>query len=80
MARRAGVFFGGKKVVILGSGGTSLTAQAVAKDAGAREVVVVSRAGENNYENLGAHAGCEVLINTRPWACTQQRRNNRIIG
>lgn len=42
-ARRAGISFAGKKVLILGSGGTSLTARYAAADTGAREIVVVSR-------------------------------------
>ncbi len=41
--RRAGISFAGKKVLILGSGGTSLTARYAAADTGAREIVVVSR-------------------------------------
>ena len=66
MLRRARISLTGKKVLILGSGGASLTAQAAAKREGAREVVVVSRAGPDNYENLDRHAGAEVLINTTP--------------
>jgi shikimate dehydrogenase len=67
MLRRAGISLKGKKVLILGSGGASLTAQAAAKQEGAREIVVVSRTGEDNYENLPRrHAGAGVLINTTP--------------
>lgn len=66
MARRAGISFAGRKVVIFGSGGTSLTARRVAADEGAREVVIVSRSGENNYDNLDRHADAEILINTTP--------------
>lgn len=66
MARRAGISFAGKKVVILGSGGASLTAQAVVRTEGARETIVVSRSGENNYENLSRHADAELIINTTP--------------
>jgi shikimate dehydrogenase len=66
MASRAGISLQGKKVVILGSGGASLTAQYVAKTAGAREIVVVSRNGENNYNNLTRHADAQILINTTP--------------
>jgi len=65
-ANQAGISFRGKKVVILGSGGTSLTARAVASDEGARELVVVSRSGENNYGNLARHADAEVIVNTTP--------------
>ena len=54
-------------MVILGSGGASLTAQAAAKREGAREIAVVSRSGPDNYETLpDRHGGAEVLINTTP--------------
>lgn len=66
MAERAGTSLAGKKVLILGSGGASLTAQAVSRAMGAREVVVVSRSGEDNYENLSRHADAEILVNTTP--------------
>lgn len=66
MARRAGVDMTGKKVVILGSGGTSRTARAAAKVMGASEVIVVSRGGENNYGNISRHADTQVIINTTP--------------
>lgn len=65
MAVRAGINFAGKKTLILGSGGTSLTAQAVVRAAGG-EAVVISRYGENNYENLEKHADADYLINTTP--------------
>ena len=66
LAKRAGVDMAGKKVVILGSGGTSRTAQAAARELGAAEIVVVSRRGEDNYETLPRHADAGVLINTTP--------------
>ena len=66
MAERAGIRLDGKKVVILGSGGASLTAQAVSRAMGAREVIVVSRSGEDNYENLSRHADAEIVVNTTP--------------
>ena len=66
MARRAGLELRGHKVVILGSGGTSLTAQAAARVCGAREIVVVSRRGMDSYENLGRHADAEIVVNTTP--------------
>lgn len=67
MLRRAGITLAGKKVLILGSGGASLTAQAAAKREGAREIVVVSRSGPDNYENLSRrHNDAEALINTTP--------------
>ena len=66
MAQRAGISFAGKKVVILGSGGASLTAQAVARAEGAKTVAVISRSGEDNYENLDRHADAQILINATP--------------
>ena len=66
LANRAGVDMAGRKVVVLGSGGTSRTAQAAAKELGASEIVVISRRGEDNYKNLSRHADARVLINTTP--------------
>lgn len=66
MLWHAGIELSGKKVIILGSGGTSLTAHAVAEDMGADRIVVVSRKGEDNYENLSRHRDTEVIINTTP--------------
>ncbi len=66
LARRTGVDMAGKKVVVLGSGGTSHTACAAARELGAAQVITVSRRGEDNYGNLSRHAGAQVLINTTP--------------
>ena len=66
MARRAGIGFAGKKVVVLGSGGASLTAQAAARREGAREITVISRSGPDNYGNLDRHADAEIVVNTTP--------------
>ena len=66
MAARAGISFAGRKVAILGSGGTSLTARTVAADEGAREVVVVSRSGAVNYGDLSPVADSDIVINTTP--------------
>ena len=66
MARRANISFAGRKVVVFGSGGASLTAQFAAKRGGAREVVVVSRSGVEHYGNLHRHADAEILVNTTP--------------
>lgn len=66
LAKRTGVDMAGKKVVILGSGGTSRTARAAARELGAAEIVVISRRGKDNYGNLSRHADARVLINTTP--------------
>ena len=62
---RFGVSLKGKKVLVLGSGGASATAVAVLRDRGA-ETVVVSRTGENSYENLDRHKDAAVVVNTTP--------------
>jgi len=66
MVERSGIRLEGKKVVILGSGGASLTARAAAETKGAREIVVISRGGENNYDNLSRHADAEIVVNCTP--------------
>lgn len=67
MTGRAGVTITGKKAVILGSGGTSLTARAACRRLGAREIVTVSRKGPVDYDALCRdHADAQVLINTTP--------------
>ena len=66
MADRARIGFRNRKVLVLGSGGASLTARAVASDRGAAEVVVISRSGEDNYENISRHADADVIVNCTP--------------
>lgn len=65
-----GVSLKGKKVLILGTGGTSRTARAVAEALGAREILKVSRkSGEGviTYdEALSEHNDAEIIINTTP--------------
>lgn len=65
-ARRAGVTFAGRHVLILGSGGTSLTAFQAAEDLGAASVERVSRSGELNYENVYRREETEIVVNTTP--------------
>lgn len=62
----AGIEVKGLKCAVLGSGGASLTVQAVLGDMGAGEIVVISRSGENNYENISRHFDSEVIVNTTP--------------
>lgn len=58
-----------KKVAILGTGGTSKTAQAVADFLGAKKTLTVSRTagkGVITYTELQKHTDVEVIINTTP--------------
>lgn len=67
MLRRGGIDPAGAKAVILGSGGTSLTARAALTRLGAREIVTVSRKGLVDYAALYAeHADAEILVNATP--------------
>ena len=59
-------FEGGEKVLILGSGGSSLTVQAVLRDLGVSNALVVSRNGENNYQNIAKHYDAALIVNTTP--------------
>ncbi len=55
-----------KKVIILGSGGTSATARALAEDLQAKQTLVVSRTGTLNYKTVYTHTDAEIIINTTP--------------
>lgn len=70
LLKKAGVLVEGKKVAILGTGGTSKTAYAVCKSQKAKEIVVVSRNANKNaisYEQLYLeHADTQVIINCTP--------------
>ena len=67
MTRHAGIEIAGRKAIVLGSGGTSLTAQAACRQLGAREIIVVSRKGPVDYEALYRdHSDGEIIINTTP--------------
>lgn len=61
-----GIEVKGKKALVLGTGGASVTAQAVLKNLGASKVVVISRRGEDNYENIAKHRDAEIIANTTP--------------
>lgn len=64
---RNGFDLSGKKVLILGTGGTAKTAHAVAESLGAKEIYKVSRSGEINYDNVKEiHADASFIINTTP--------------
>lgn len=56
----------GRKCLVLGSGGASLSVQYVLRKLGAGEIVVISRTGEDNYTNLDRHRDASILVNTTP--------------
>ena len=66
LLKNAGAKVEGKKAVVLGTGGASVTVQAALRDLGAAQVVVVSRSGGDNYENIARHADAKILVNATP--------------
>lgn len=70
LIKKNNIDFTGKKVAVLGTGGTSKTAVAVAKSLGAETVIKVSRKSTDStvtydelYEN---HTDTDIIINTTP--------------
>ena len=70
LTMRLNVDLRGKKVLVLGTGGTSKTARAVATDLGAAEVLTVSRRVSTEHvtyeQAMTDHADAQVIINTTP--------------
>jgi shikimate dehydrogenase len=70
LSERIGIHFQGKKVLILGTGGTSKTAVAVAKTKNASAIFTVSRQekeGSITYtQATEQHSDAEIIINTTP--------------
>lgn len=68
-AAAADISFSGKKVLILGNGGTSLTVRKAVRDSNAREILITSRRGEDgciSYEEVTHHRDIQIIINTTP--------------
>lgn len=65
MIIHAGIPVEGKKALVLGSGGASNTVRNVLLEMGAN-VIVISRSGENNYNNLHLHKDAALIVNTTP--------------
>lgn len=65
MVHHSGLSIQGKKVLVLGSGGASVTVMAVLHKLGA-EAVQISRTGANNYNNLHQHRDASVIVNCTP--------------
>ncbi len=62
----SGINVAGKKTLVLGSGGVSGTIVKVLEDLGAAPVVIISRSGEDNYDNLGRYADAAIIVNATP--------------
>ncbi|MCR5830328.1 MAG: shikimate dehydrogenase [Lachnospiraceae bacterium] len=55
----------GKKALVLGSGGASVSVKYVLEKLGAG-IVTISRSGEDNYMNLEKHRDASLIVNTTP--------------
>ena len=66
MLEKAGARVKGRKALVLGSGGASLTVRAALADLGVGEVVTISRSGPDNYGNLERHKDAQIIVNATP--------------
>ena len=66
MLQKSEISLKNKNVVILGSGGTSLTAQYACRLSDAKNVVVISRSSNINYDSLENYKDYDIIINTTP--------------
>ena len=66
LIRKSGISVAGKKCLVLGTGGASVTVCAVLEALGAREVITISRKGDNNYGNIAKHSDAEIIVNATP--------------
>ena len=66
LVRKTGIEIKESKCLVLGSGGTSATVRTALSDMGAAEIVMISRSGENNYDNIQNHNDADVIVNTTP--------------
>lgn len=70
LIEKTGLSLENKKVLILGTGGTSKTAVAVAESMGAKEILRVSRSGKDGAIDYNAaynlHNDADIIINTTP--------------
>lgn len=66
LLKHSGISAEGKKCLVLGTGGASVTVCAVLHSLGAKEVITVSRTGDNNYGNISKHSDAEIIINATP--------------
>lgn len=67
MVEALGLEVKGKYILILGSGGASLTVKAYMEDMGAGTIVTISRRGQDNYDNLDRHyEKAHIIVNTTP--------------
>ncbi len=82
LIKNNGICLTGKKVLILGSGGTSKTAMFVAESLGAKSIYRVSRTEKNGFITYSdaehIHKDADVIINTTPCGMFPNAQNTPI--
>ena len=66
MLDSAGIDVSGRKCLCLGSGGASKSVIEVLGTRNAGGVTVISRHGDDNYQNIGRHFDAQVIVNCTP--------------
>lgn len=66
MIERSGINPEGKKILLLGDGGSAATIKAAIQDMNAGCLVTVSRSGQENYGNISNHYDSDIIINSTP--------------
>ena len=66
LVKTSGIEVAGRKALVLGSGGASVTVCDVLHGLGAASVTVISRQGEDTYDTLDRHADAKLIVNTTP--------------
>lgn len=67
LIKKAGFDVSKGKTLVLGSGGSSVMVCAALRDLGSEEIIVISRNGENNYDNVyDLHSDASFIVNTTP--------------
>lgn len=66
MIKKSRIDIEGKKVLLLGDGGSAATIKVVIEDLNAKNLVTISRRGPVNYESIHLHYDSDIIINSTP--------------
>ena len=62
-AKKAGIDFRDKRVMVFGNGSISSSVQKVLRDCGAAEIIIVTRTGKINFRNYVQYKDVDIVIN-----------------
>jgi shikimate dehydrogenase len=79
MLEHGGIDPKGKKTLVLGDGGSARTVRAALNGLGAREIVTISRRGENHYGNIERHYDAQIIVNTTPVGMYPDNDNSPLV-